>query len=121
MNHFSHPHNQGQIKSADGVGQVGNIRCGDIMKVYIKVKKNKKGEEYLDDVKFETLGCTAAIAASSVLTDLAKGKTLKDSLAISKDDIVKELVSVPPLKYHCSILAEEALKKAVENYKKSKK
>jgi len=120
MNHFQNPHNQGTISNADGVGEVGNIRCGDIMKIYIDVEKNDKGEEYLKDVKFETLGCAAAIAASSVLTDLAMGKTLDQALAITKDDIVGVLENVPPLKYHCSILAEEGLKKAIEEYRAKK-
>ena len=120
MNHFQNPHNQGTISNADGVGEVGNIRCGDIMKIYIDVDKNDQGEDYLKDVKFETLGCAAAIAASSVLTDLAIGKTLDQALAITKDDIVKVLENVPPLKYHCSILAEEGLKKAIEEYKAKK-
>jgi len=117
MDHFQHPHNQGVIKNADGVGEVGNIKCGDIMKIYIKVGKNKQGQEILDDVKFETLGCAAAIAATSVLTDLAKGKTFDEAFKITKDDIVKELGEVPPIKYHCSVLAEEGLKKAIEQYK----
>lgn len=120
MEHFQSPHNQGQIDNADGVGEVGNMRCGDMMKIYIDVDQNAEGKEFLKDVKFETLGCAAAIAASSVLTDLAKGKTLDDALLISKDDIVKVLVDVPPLKYHCSILAEEGLKKAIEQYKNKK-
>ncbi|KKR07291.1 MAG: hypothetical protein UT32_C0013G0010 [Parcubacteria group bacterium GW2011_GWC2_39_14] len=120
MDHFKSPHNQGTIANADGVGEVGNIRCGDIMKIYIDVDKNDKGADYLKDVKFETLGCAAAIAASSVLTDLAIGKTLDQALAITKDDIVKVLENVPPLKYHCSILAEEGLKKAIEEYKQRK-
>jgi len=117
MSHFQNPHNQGALDNPDGVGEVGNIRCGDIMKIYIDVAKNEAGEEYLKDVKFETLGCAAAIAASSVLTDLAIGKTLDQALAITKDDIVKVLENVPPLKYHCSILAEEGLKKAIEEYR----
>ena len=117
LEHFQNPHNQGQIADADGVGEVGNIRCGDIMKIYIKVGKNKKDEEFIKDIKFETLGCAAAIGASSMLTDLAKGKTFIEAMTISKDDIVKGLGSVPPIKYHCSILAEEVLKKAIADYK----
>lgn len=120
LEHFQHPHNQGKIKDADAVGEVGNIKCGDIMKIYLKVGKNKAGDDYIKDIKFETLGCAAAIAATSVLTDLAKGKTFAEALAITKDNIVKVLKNVPPIKYHCSILAEEALKKAIEEYKKSK-
>jgi nitrogen fixation NifU-like protein len=115
MEHFRNPHNQGAIKDADAVGQVGNKRCGDIMKIYLKITEDK-----IADIKFETLGCAAAIATSSVLTDLAKGKKLDDAVNISKDDIVKELGGIPAPKFHCSILAEEALKQAVENYQKSK-
>ena len=117
MDHFLNPHNQGQLEDADGVGEVGNIKCGDMMKIYIKVDKNDEGKEFIQDIKFETLGCAAAIAASSVLTDLAKEKTLDEAMAITKDDIVKVMVEVPPLKYHCSILAEEGLKKAIQAYK----
>lgn len=118
MEHFQAPHNQGKIKNADAVGEVGNIKCGDIMKIYLKVD-NKGTEPIIKDVKFETLGCAAAIAASSVLTDLAKGKTFAQALAITKDDIVSVFGDIPPIKYHCSILAEEALKKAINNYKNS--
>ena len=117
MNHFANPHNQGQINDADGIGEVGNIKCGDIMKIYIKVKKNDRGEEILEDVKFETLGCAAAIAASSALTDLAIGKTLDEAMKISKEDIVAVFGEVPPIKLHCSILAQEGLKKAIEEYR----
>lgn len=141
LEHFRHPHNQGRIKNADGVGEVGNIKCGDIMKIYIKVGVSKKEisfdsprlkrgtlrmtrgtagakQQVIKEIKFETLGCAAAIAASSALTDLVKGRTFEEALSITKDDIVKELGGdVPPIKYHCSILAEEGLKKAIENYK----
>jgi nitrogen fixation protein NifU and related proteins len=119
MEHFQAPHNQGQIKDADGVGEVGNIKCGDIMKIYIDVDESAT-DPVIKDIKFETLGCAAAIAASSMLTDLAKGKTFTDALTITKDDIVKGLGEVPPIKYHCSILAEEGLKKAIEDYKTKK-
>lgn len=113
MKHFTEPHNQGSIKDADAVGQVGNKRCGDIMKLYLKIKDDR-----IIDIKFETLGCAAAIATSSVLTDLAKGKKLDDALKISKNDIVKELDGLPEPKFHCSVLAEEALKVAIDNYRK---
>ncbi|MBU1132385.1 iron-sulfur cluster assembly scaffold protein [Patescibacteria group bacterium] len=116
LEYFKNPHNQGKIKDADAVGEAGNIKCGDIMKIYIKVKKNQAGEEIIDDIKFETLGCAAAIAASSSLTDLAKGKTLDSAMKITKQDIVEELGGVPLIKQHCSILAQNALKKAIENY-----
>jgi nitrogen fixation NifU-like protein len=120
LEHFQKPHNQGRIEDADGVGEVGNIKCGDIMKIYIKVGKNDKEEEYIKDVKFETLGCAAAIAATSVLTDLAKGQTFEKANAITKDDIVNVLENVPPIKYHCSILAQEGLKKAIKDYESKK-
>lgn len=121
LEHFQKPHNQGKIKNADGVGEVGNIKCGDIMKIYIKIGENKNKEKIVKDIKFETLGCAAAIAASSMLTDLAKGKTFEQALSISKDDIVKGLGEVPPIKYHCSILAEEGLKKAIADYQSKNK
>ncbi len=121
MDHFSNPRNQGRIDQADGVGEVGNIKCGDIMKIYIKVSKNSNGQEILENVKFETLGCAAAIAASSALTDLAIGKTLDEAQKISKEDIVSVFGEVPPIKLHCSILAQEGLKKAIEEYQKEKK
>ena len=115
IEHFKNPHNQGAIADADAVGEVGNMKCGDIMKLYLKVDDGK-----IADVKFETLGCAAAIATSSVLTDLALGKTLEEAKNISKQDIVDVLGGIPPQKFHCSILAEEALKKAVENYQSKK-
>ena len=116
MQHFMHPKNAGRIENADGVGKVGNPICGDIMKVYIKVKKNKQGEEYIRDIKFQTLGCGAAIATSSVVTELARGKNLKKATKISKKEITKELGGLPPQKLHCSLLADRALAKAIDNY-----
>jgi len=118
IQHFIKPHNQGVIKNADGVGTVGNPVCGDIMKLYIKVAKNKKGEEIIGDVKFETLGCGAAIATSSMITDLAKGKTLKEAEKITRQNVADELEGLPPAKMHCSNLAADALHKAIRNYKK---
>lgn len=120
LEHFQQPHNQGKIENADGVGEVGNIKCGDIMKIYIKVGKNDQDQEMIKDIKFETLGCAAAIAATSVLTDLAKGKNFQEAEAITKDDIVTVLENVPPIKYHCSILAQEGLKKAIKDYQSKK-
>jgi nitrogen fixation NifU-like protein len=117
IQHFSKPHNQGAIKNADGVGTVGNPVCGDIMKLYIKVSKNKEGKDYIKDIKFETLGCGAAIATSSMVTDLAKGKTLPEAEKITRQDVACELEGLPPAKMHCSNLAADALKKAIENYK----
>ncbi len=115
IDHFKSPHNQGNIPDADAIGEVGNMKCGDIMKVYLKINNNK-----IDDIKFETLGCAAAIATSSVLTDLAMGKTLEQAEKISKQDIVDVLGGMPAPKIHCSILAEEALKVAIDQYRNKK-
>lgn len=116
LKHLKSPKNMGEIKNPSGEGMVGNRVCGDIMKMYLKIEKNEKGEDYIKDIKFQTLGCGAAIATSSALTILAKGKTIKEALKISKDDIIKSLGGLPTIKIHCSVLADEALKKAVENY-----
>jgi nitrogen fixation protein NifU and related proteins len=118
INHFKKPHNQGAIKDADAVGQVGNPSCGDIMRIYLKKGKNKKGEIIIKDIMFETMGCAAAIAVSSMLTDLAKGKTLEEAKKIEKDAIVKELGGLPPLKVHCSMLGVEALREAIGKLEK---
>ncbi len=118
INHFKKPHNQGSIKNADAVGEAGNPICGDVMKMYLKLSKNKKGQDIIKEVKFETLGCAAAIAVSSILTDMIKGKTLDYALKIKKDDIVKDLGGLPPAKIHCSMLGLEALKTAVDNRNK---
>jgi len=120
LDHFQHPHNQGVIKNADGIGQVGNPVCGDVMKIYIKVAKDKKKQEIIKDIKFQTLGCGAAIATSSMLTDMAKGKKLADALKIGKLDIAKQLGGLPENKLHCSVLAHEGLAAAVKDYKKKK-
>jgi nitrogen fixation NifU-like protein len=111
MEHFTSPHNMGEIKDADGVGKVGNPTCGDLMFVYIKVKDN-----VLVDVKFKTFGCGAAIATSSMVTDLARGKTLEDALKISRADVAKELGGLPAIKMHCSNLAADALHAAIKDY-----
>ena len=116
IEHFKNPHNQGAIENADAVGMEGNPVCGDVMKIYIKVKDDK-----IDDVKFETLGCAAAIAVSSSLTDLVKGKTLDEALKITKDEIVNDLGGLPPVKIHCSMLGVEALHKAIKEYKEKNK
>jgi nitrogen fixation protein NifU and related proteins len=113
LEHFAHPHNQGKMENPDAIGEVGNIRCGDIMKLYLKIKDNK-----IEDIKFETLGCAAAIATTSILTDLAKGKSLDEALKITREDIVNELGGLPTIKIHCSVLATEALEKAIEEYRK---
>lgn len=113
--HFQNPRNVGVIKNADGIGEVGNLRCGDVMYVYIKVKNNK-----IFDIKFKTLGCAAAIAASSMMTELAKGKTLDQAYNISRDDINDSLGKLPAQKYHCSILSASAIKKAIDDYRSKK-
>jgi nitrogen fixation NifU-like protein len=120
MEIFRNPRNMGEIKDADGIGRVGNPLCGDVMELFIKVGKNKKGEEIIKDVKVKTFGCVAAIATSSILTDMVKGKTLEEAKKIGKLDIAKELGGLPPQKMHCSILSHDALIKAIEEYKKRK-
>jgi len=112
MKLFRRPHNFGKIKDADAVGKVGNPICGDVMYLYLKIKDN-----VIKDAKFETFGCAAAIGTSSIITDMIKGKRIDEALKINKDEIAKELGGLPPIKMHCSVLATEALKKAVEEYR----
>jgi len=119
MEHFTRPHNQGGIKNPDGIGLVGNPKCGDIMRMYIKVAK-KEGTEIIKDIKFETLGCGAAIATSSMATDMAKGKTLDEALKITNKMVADELGGLPAVKMHCSNLAADALHKAIEDYRNKK-
>jgi nitrogen fixation NifU-like protein len=111
MEHFRNPRNVGEIPDADGVGTVGNPICGDLMTVYIKVKDN-----VIMDVKFKTFGCAAAIATSSMITELAKGKSLQDALKITRGDVADNLGGLPPIKMHCSNLAADALHAAIKNY-----
>ena len=113
MEHFSNPRNVGVIEDADGVGTVGNPVCGDLMTIYIKVKDN-----IIEDIKFKTFGCGAAIATSSMVTEMAMGKTIEEALKISRNDVADELEGLPPVKMHCSNLAADALKAAIDNYKK---
>jgi nitrogen fixation NifU-like protein len=113
MELFRKPHNLGRMRNPDGVGKVGNPICGDVMYLYIKVKDNK-----IKDVKFETFGCAAAIATSSMITDLAKGKTLEEAEKITRENVAKEVGGLPPIKMHCSNLAADALHEAIKNYKK---
>jgi nitrogen fixation NifU-like protein len=115
MEHFRNPHNMGEIPDADGVGTVGNPVCGDLMTIYIKVKDDK-----LEDVKFKTFGCGAAIATSSMITDLAKGKTLEEAMKISRGDVAENLGGLPPIKMHCSNLAADGLHAAIQDYLKKK-
>lgn len=112
MDHFTHPRNVGELEDANGIGQVGNAKCGDIMRMYIKVKDN-----VIEDVKFKTFGCGAAIATSSMATELVKGKTLDEALQLTNAAVVEALEGLPPVKIHCSVLAEEAIKAAIEDYK----
>ena len=111
MDHFTHPRNVGEIPDADGVGEVGNAKCGDIMKMYLKIKDDR-----IEDVKFETFGCGSAIASSSMATELIKGKTIEDALAVTNKQVVDALGGLPAYKLHCSVLAEESFKAAVKNY-----
>lgn len=111
MDHFGNPRNVGVIADADGVGEVGNPVCGDVMKITIKVDDDR-----IDDIKFQTLGCGAAIATSSIVTEMAKGMTLAEAVAITKSQVAEELGGLPPAKMHCSVLATDGLKKAVDDY-----
>ena len=111
MDHFMHPRNVGEIADADGVGQVGNAKCGDIMKMYLKIK-----DGVIEDVKFETFGCGSAIASSSMATEMIKGKTIDEALAGTNRQVVEALGGLPAHKLHCSVLAEESIKSAIKNY-----
>ena len=113
MDHFSNPRNVGEIADADGIGEVGNSKCGDIMKMYIKVKDN-----VIVDVKFKTFGCGAAIATSSMATELIKGKTIDEALKLTNKAVMEALDGLPPVKVHCSVLAEQAIKAALSDYYK---
>ena len=111
MDHFTHPRNVGEIPDADGVGEVGNAKCGDIMKMYLEIKDDR-----IEDVKFETFGCGSAIASSSMATELIKVKTIEEALAVTNKQVVDALGGLPAYKLHCSVLAEESIKAAVKNY-----
>jgi len=113
MEHFMHPRNVGRLEDADGVGKVGNPVCGDIMTIYIKVK-----DDIIVDIKFKTFGCGAAIATSSMVTELVKGKTIEEALKITNKTVAEALDGLPPIKMHCSLLAEDGIKSAIEDYKK---
>ncbi len=112
MDHFTNPRNVGEIEDANGVGMVGNAKCGDIMKIYLKIDDN----DVITDCKFKTFGCGAAIATSSMATELIKGHTVKEALKLTNDVVVEALEGLPPVKVHCSVLAEEAVKYAVADY-----
>lgn len=111
LKHFKKPHNYGKIENPDGLGRVGNMACGDEMFVYLKIKDN-----VIKNIKFETFGCVAAIATSSVVTDLVKGKTIKEALKVTKQNVIDALGVLPPIKIHCSVLAIDALNEAIYNY-----
>jgi nitrogen fixation NifU-like protein len=119
LDHFQNPRNLGEIKNPDGVGTVGNRVCGDIMRLFIKVEE-KNGEEIIKDVKFQTLGCGAAIATSSIATELIKGKPLSQALALTNKAIAEALGGLPKAKMHCSVLAADAVKKAIEDFRRKK-
>jgi len=112
MDHFSNPRNVGEIEDANGIGEVGNAKCGDIMKVYLKIE-----DGIIKDAKFKTYGCGAAIATSSMATEVIKNKTIEEALKVTNDAIIEALDGLPPAKVHCSVLAEEAVKKAIEDYR----
>jgi len=116
LDHFKNPRNMGEIENADGVGTVGNPVCGDLMTIYIKVKDGR-----IEDVKFKTFGCAAAIATSSMITELARGKTLEEAERITRDDVASELDGLPPVKMHCSNLAADGLKEAIKDYLSKRK
>lgn len=115
MENFLHPKNSGRIDEADGIGQVGNPVCGDVMKIYLKIKDDR-----IEDIKFETFGCAAAIATSSIVTELVKGKTLDEAERVTNKDVAEALGGLPPQKVHCSLLAEEGIRAAIEDYRKRK-
>lgn len=115
MEHFRNPRNMGEMPDADGIGTVGNPVCGDLMTIYIKVKDNK-----IADIKFKTFGCGAAIATSSMITELAKGKTLEEAMKITRGNVAESLGGLPPIKMHCSNLAADGLHAAIEDYLKKK-
>ncbi len=112
MEHFSNPRNVGEIENADGVGEAGNPKCGDIMKIYLKVKDN-----VIEDVKFKTFGCASAIASSSMATELIKGKTIDEAWNLTNNAVAEALDGLPPIKMHCSVLAEEAIHTALNDYR----
>lgn len=112
MDHFMNPRNVGEIENADGVGEVGNVKCGDIMKIYLKID----AKEVITDCKFKTFGCGSAVASSSVATELIKGRTVEQALALTNNEVIEALGGLPAVKVHCSVLAEQAIKAAIYNY-----
>lgn len=117
LDHFKNPRNVGEIEDADGVGRVGNPVCGDLMWIYLKIAKNEKDEEIIEDIKFKTFGCGSAVSTSSMITEMAKGMTLDEAYKITRQNVADELDGLPPIKMHCSNLAADALKAAIDNYR----
>ena len=116
LDHFKNPRNHGRMENPDGVGREGNPRCGDVMELFIKVKKNR-----ISDIKFLTFGCVAAIGISSILTETVKGKTIEEAEKITTKNLLKEVGEIPPVKYHCSVLGVKALQEAIKDYEKRKR
>lgn len=114
MEHFANPHNMGELKGANAIGEVGNARCGDIMRMYLKIE-----DDVIKDASFKTFGCCAAIASSSIATDMVKGRTVEEALTLKNSDVMEALDGLPPIKVHCSVLAEEAIRQAIANYKQN--
>jgi len=117
LEHFKNPRNVGEIEDADGIGRVGNPVCGDLMWIYLKIAKNEKDEEVIEDIKFKTFGCGSAVSTSSMITEMAKGMTLDEAYKITRQNVADELDGLPPIKMHCSNLAADALKAAIDNYR----
>lgn len=117
LDHFRNPRNVGVIENPDGYGKVGNPVCGDLMEIFIKVKKDENGEDLIDDIKFRTFGCGSAVATSSMVTEMAMGMKIDDAYKITRSDVADELEGLPPIKMHCSNLAADALKAAIDNYR----
>ena len=116
IDHFRDPHNRGKMEDYSAIGKVGNIVCGDVMWLYIKVDKDEADRDIITDISWETFGCTAAIATSSMVSDLAKGKTIEEAIAVTNQDVASELGGLPPVKMHCSALAADALNEAIHSY-----
>jgi nitrogen fixation NifU-like protein len=116
IEHFREPHNMGKLEDYSAIGRVGNIVCGDVMWLYIKVEQDEQGRDIIRDISWETFGCTAALATSSMVSDLAKGKTLEEAIEITNQDVAGELGGLPPVKMHCSALAADALNEAIYEY-----
>jgi len=120
MDHFSNPRNVGEMADPDGLGEAGNPKCGDIMKIYLRVKDNAEGKAVIEDVKFKTFGCASAIASSSMATEMIKGKTVDEAWDLTNTAVAEALDGLPPIKMHCSVLAEEAIHKALNDYREKR-